>query len=452
MQRLLPLGRASLASLVILAPGAAVAADLALVIGNHAYREAPDALSAEADARAVAETLETHGYDVTSGIDLDRDEMRRHIAAFAEQLDDGEADRVVVFYSGHALRSDGVSYLAPVDQGNGSVVEAMMDGVPLDLLLRLAGQAPGAAVAFIDAAQLDSFEAEPFAAPGLAEIAAPEGVLVVSAAAPGRAIPRSSTGQSAFGQQVVDDFLAPGVRVGTAVNGLRAPARATGDTETSLALVQEPDDSAESRDRSDAPAETQAPDTPEPDPGAAAEDRLDLTRAERRRVQANLTALGYDTRGVEGIFGPGTRTAVERWQQANDLPPTGYLTSAQVALLDQQAPAPPEPEPETAEDEPDAAPSAAAQREAALDLSTADRLMIEQRLAELGFEPGPRDGTFDSETRQAIEAYQRNREQAPTGYLDRPTVTAMMQENRGAGQDIIKGAEALRDILRAFDQ
>lgn len=450
MQRLLPLGRASLASLVILAPGAAVAADLALVIGNHEYGQAPDALSAEADARAVAETLETHGYEVTSGIDLDRDEMRQHIAAFAEQLDDGEADRVVVFYAGHALRSDGVTYLAPVDQGNGSVVEAMMDGVPLDLLLRLAGQAPGAAVAFIDAAQLDSFEAEPFAAPGLADIAAPEGVLVVSAAAPGRAIPRSSAGQSAFGRQVVDDFLAPGVGVGTAVNGLRSPAWATGDTETSLALVQEPDESVESRDRSDAPAEAQAPDTEES--GAAAEERLGLTRAERRTVQANLTALGYDTRGVEGIFGPGTRAAVERWQQANDLPPTGYLTSAQVALLDEQAPATPEPEPETTEAESESAPSAAAQREAALDLSTADRLMIEQRLAELGFEPGPRDGTFDNETRQAIKAYQRNREQAPTGYLDRPTVTAMMQENRGASQDIIEGAEALRGILRALDQ
>lgn len=448
MQRLLPLGRASLASLAILAPAAAAAADLALVIGNHDYRQAPDALNARADARAVTETLETHGYDVTSGIDLDRDEMRRHIAAFAEQLDDGEADRVVVFYSGHALMSDGVTYLAPVDQGNDSVVEVMMDGVPLDLLLRLAGQAPGTAVAFVDAAQFDSFEAEAFAAPGLADIAAPEGVLVVSAAAPGRAIPRSAGGQSAFGRQVVDDFLSPAVRVGTAVNGLRAPAWATGETDTSLALAQEPADSVASRVRPETRAETQAPATAEP--GAAAEQRLGLTRAERRTVQANLTALGYDTRGVEGIFGPGTRTALQRWQRANDLPQTGHLTSAQVALLDQQAPATPEPEPETAEAEP--APSAAARREATLDLSTADRLSIEQRLAVLGFGPGRQDGTFDSDTRQAIKSYQRSRAQAATGYLDRPTVTAMMQETRGAGDDIVEGAEVLQGILRALDQ
>ncbi|NHQ74285.1 hypothetical protein HAT86_07375, partial [Roseovarius gahaiensis] len=37
MKRLFPLGLASLASLAILAPGVAAAADLALVIGNHDY-------------------------------------------------------------------------------------------------------------------------------------------------------------------------------------------------------------------------------------------------------------------------------------------------------------------------------------------------------------------------------------------------------------------------------
>lgn len=451
MKRLFPLGLASLASLAILAPGVAAAADLALVIGNHDYHNAPDALTAEADARAVAETLEQRGYDVTSGIDLDRDEMRQHIAAFSEQLDDGGVDRVVVFYSGHTLSSGGMTYLAPVDQGNGSMVEAMMDGVPLDLVLRLSGHAPGAAVVFIDGAQFDSFQAEAYAAPGLADIAAPEGVLVVSAAAPGRAIPRSFTGQSAFGRQVVDDFLAPGVRVGTAVNGLSPPAWATGDTDTSLALVQGSADSVASRARSEPPAETQPPERAVSDPKAT-EERLGLTRAERRKVQENLTALGYNTRGVEGIFGPGTRTALERWQKANDLPQTGFLTSAQVVFLNEQArpKREPEPEPEPAETEPE--PASPAEREASLNLTAADRLSIEQRLAVLGFEPGRQDGTFDSNTRQAIKDYQRSRDQAATGYLNQQTVTAVMNETRDARDDILEGAEVLRDILRALDQ
>ncbi|HSM19922.1 MAG TPA: caspase family protein, partial [Hyphomicrobiales bacterium] len=342
MKRLVPLGLASLASLALMAPGAASAADIALVIGNDDYARAPDALSARADAQAVAEALEAHGYEVTSGTDLDRGEMRRRIAEFAGRLDENDgADRVVVFYSGHTLRSGGVTYLAPVDQGNGSLVEAMMDGVPLDLVLRLAGQEPGEAVVFIDGAQLDGFTPEAFAEPGLADIEAPEGVLVVSAAAPGRAIPRRSTGQSAFGRQVVEEFLAPGVSVGSAVRRFRSPGWVTGDTGTRLVLGPESLEPVASRVSTDTRNATRtatpAPASAAPDPGAAAEQRLGLTRAERRSVQENLTALDYNTRGVEGIFGQGTRTALRRWQRANDLPQTGYLTSAQVALLNQQA-------------------------------------------------------------------------------------------------------------------
>jgi hypothetical protein len=86
MKRLVPLGLASLASLALMAPGAATAADVALVIGNYDYREAPDALSARADARAVAEALEERGYEVTSGTDLDRREMRQRIAEFAGRV------------------------------------------------------------------------------------------------------------------------------------------------------------------------------------------------------------------------------------------------------------------------------------------------------------------------------------------------------------------------------
>ncbi len=219
MNRLVALGLACLTGLALLVPvtpGTAAAADLALVIGNHDYRQAPDARSARIDARAVAEALEQGGYEVISGTNLNRNDMRRGIARFADRVD--EADRAVVFYSGHALRSDGVTYLAPVEQGNASLVEVMMDGVPLDLVLRLAGEASGRAVVFIDGAQLDGFTPKAFAEPGIAEIDSPEGVLVVSAAAPGRAIARRTERQSEFARQVVERFLAPGNRVGSAVS------------------------------------------------------------------------------------------------------------------------------------------------------------------------------------------------------------------------------------------
>ena len=41
-----------------------------------------------------------------------------------------------------------------------------------------------------------------------------------------------------------------------------------------------------------------------------AEEALGLNRSARREIQSNLTLLNYNTRGVDGIFGRGTRGAI----------------------------------------------------------------------------------------------------------------------------------------------
>ncbi len=43
--------------------------------------------------------------------------------------------------------------------------------------------------------------------------------------------------------------------------------------------------------------------------------------------------LGYGTRGIDGIFGPGTRAAIAAWQQDQDLESTGFVTAEQLQLL-----------------------------------------------------------------------------------------------------------------------
>lgn len=513
MSRLARAAGAWVLSLALFVPAASVA-DLALVIGNHDYSRAPDALSARADARAVAEALEQGGYEVIAATDLNRGEMRRRLADFAGRV--GDAERVVVFYSGHALRTGGQGYLAPVDQGNGSLVEVMMDGVPLDLVLRLAGEASGNAVVFIDGAQLDGFTPRAFAEPGLAHIQPPSGVLVVSAAAPGRAIPRRSTGMSQFARQVVDEFLSPGASVGQGVRRISSPAWVTGDTDSSLVLVPQgrgpaaggtgsgtgglspirvedqlnltrserqriqqhltllgydtrgvdgifgPGTRAAIRNWQQANGleatayltaeqlamiERQATQGSAPPAGASpseVEASLSLSAAERSEVQENLTRLGYDTRGTGGVFGSGTRTAIRNWQRANGLEETGYLTAEQVAMIDRQAA---QQAGSPAQGQPPADPAAA---EAALGMTRNDRLSVEQRLAYLGFPPGPQDGFFDNDTRWAIEGYQRSRGYPATGYLDQQTVAGLVEETRGVRTGIVTGAEVLIDILRGL--
>jgi peptidoglycan hydrolase-like protein with peptidoglycan-binding domain len=68
----------------------------------------------------------------------------------------------------------------------------------------------------------------------------------------------------------------------------------------------------------------------------AAEDALNLDREARRQVQRYLTSLGHDTRGVDGIFGNGTRAAIRSWQAAQGAAVTGYLNAPQLATLSAQ--------------------------------------------------------------------------------------------------------------------
>ena len=46
--------------------------------------------------------------------------------------------------------------------------------------------------------------------------------------------------------------------------------------------------------------------------------------------------LNYNTRGVDGIFGPGSRGAITNWQQSNGYPQTSYLTVDQIDLMEAQ--------------------------------------------------------------------------------------------------------------------
>lgn len=56
------------------------------------------------------------------------------------------------------------------------------------------------------------------------------------------------------------------------------------------------------------------------------DDRM-LSRSEKQELQRRLTALGYDTNGVDGIIGPDSRAAVRAFQQARGMVPDGYVSA-----------------------------------------------------------------------------------------------------------------------------
>jgi uncharacterized caspase-like protein len=63
------------------------------------------------------------------------------------------------------------------------------------------------------------------------------------------------------------------------------------------------------------------------------ENAIRLTDNDRREVQNRLRATGFMVLPPTGKFGPATRESLSRWQAANNLPTTGYLTSAQKQVL-----------------------------------------------------------------------------------------------------------------------
>ncbi|MEM7744918.1 MAG: lytic murein transglycosylase [Pseudomonadota bacterium] len=52
-----------------------------------------------------------------------------------------------------------------------------------------------------------------------------------------------------------------------------------------------------------------------------------LSRSEKQELQGRLTALGFDTQGVDGIIGPNSRSAVRQFQLARGLVPDGYVSA-----------------------------------------------------------------------------------------------------------------------------
>ena len=54
-------------------------------------------------------------------------------------------------------------------------------------------------------------------------------------------------------------------------------------------------------------------------------DDAPLSFTNKKEMQQKLTALGYDTKGVDGQVGPNSRRAIRAWQAARGLPADGYM-------------------------------------------------------------------------------------------------------------------------------
>jgi serine/threonine protein kinase len=130
---------------------------------------------------------------------------------------------------------------------------------------------------------------------------------------------------------------------------VRQKAEADAKQKADAEARQKADDEAKQRADADAKQKADAEAKQKADAEAAAdavarkaaaetaENALQLTSADRQRLQGALTVLGFDTRGSDGVFGPRSRQMIASWQRARGQADTGFLSATQPEALLREA-------------------------------------------------------------------------------------------------------------------
>lgn len=339
---------------LVLATPAAKAENVALIVGNSHYLSF-NAVPNAAEVLDAAPAFEQAGYEVIQIGNATEAQTKSALERF-ETLHDS-AERVVVVLSGQFMQAGMATYFAPVDLASPSLANVAYDTLPLSALLAFLAEKPGKAALFLG-------EYPPEAAvgvqidKGVGAFDVPQGVIVV------RGTPKSVTEalRSQFLQAGVSTAkgaaLAQGLTVSgfvsdlASLNGSSDPqeddsqAAETIDPEAAYWGVAEDLGSKASyqaylRRYPNGEFAVQAVErlqviadaVPQFSPEEQAERDLALSRNDRRRVQEQLSLLGFDPNGIDGVFGAGSRAAIARWQTQNEQDGEGFLNAPSLKRL-----------------------------------------------------------------------------------------------------------------------
>lgn len=349
------LGLISFCSVMALS-SAVQAGDVALILGTDSY-EVLGRLDRGAAVLSAQEGLSGLGFDVAALRNGRADTSATVLRDFARQVE--QAERRLVILSGRFATDGSQSWYLTSETKDPDVLTIGRTSVDLASIMRILGDAPGQSLLLIGT-DSGADVLGPWLRSGLVLPEIAQGVTVAVGS------PRDV---AAFADEVLSqpqiDIMPYFSEYGLAVSGyapkslvlmpqrpsvVPAPAAPPVDTSEDDALWQ----GASALDTVEAyrnyisrfpnglhaaKAEQLIADIlAEPNrPDRMIEDALSLSRDQRREIQRHLTILDYNTRGIDGIFGSGTRSAILNWQQQNGYSQTSYLTAEQITRLEAQA-------------------------------------------------------------------------------------------------------------------
>lgn len=146
---------AALAALSLAVSPARAEKDVALVIGNSAYKNVPTLEPPVNDARAMADRFQKAGYGVVTAYDADLAQFKSALRQYFEQARD--ADIAVVYYAGHGIEAHGVNYVIPVDATLKTDWDADDELVTLDRLVAATSARKRLGLVILDASRDNPF-------------------------------------------------------------------------------------------------------------------------------------------------------------------------------------------------------------------------------------------------------------------------------------------------------
>ena len=340
------------AAVLIALPTMSASQSVGLLIGVEDYDNLPDQsqgtriLNAEDDLAAA-------GMELITLQDPTSDDLQEALTQFGQLS--ANADTVLVALSGRFVHSPTETYFMPSDGEAGPLATLPGRSLPLSTVLAWLSTKPGKAVLVL-AGNDDPTVYGELLTNGIGDLNIPQGVTVLTGSPRPAAdvLQRNlaTTGKPFVGAAIQRGMEAQGFAPRTLVflEGRAAPPQTFGGRITDIRnwraatstntveayktyLKKHP--TGEFARMANARIKSLT-DTPEAR-AERNEQALDLNRDARRNIQRNLTLLGFNTRGIDGIFGRGTRAAITDWQKSERFETTGFVTREQIALLNEQA-------------------------------------------------------------------------------------------------------------------